>query len=439
MQLNFKTYPISEEIEHANCTFYTSLEQNAVKIPGKFTYQHNNGIFIDLMEPIDFIDNMALYAECEFGYYTFYNTRRRAPNLVNDRYFNTLFDADYMLSSRKFPSDNLFKRISFSLVNLSAWFPKVDYKTKKKLPSRTITVPNTSTLTFDISNSSITFKSEIMEKSVYNKLEFDLISSIIIESLLGKEFNVLLEIVYKYRTFFQLLSDSYSAFTEISIFDNNGERYRVYFVDLNSEKSLKWDTHHAPFIDFKTIKEYLPSVIKNWDRLYEEIRQVIDILIMEFNNYYLSPEVRFLNIARAIETFHRKLRKDYKLTYVKEMDKWMQKVKNIGAPKRHIKRIYNCFSFIKSPTLRERVNALCKELNPATLVELDLQDGWETKFTKSRNYYTHFGDFDKDVLKGEELRDLSNQVRKLLYVLVAKELGIKEITISDKLYRLTLI
>jgi hypothetical protein len=430
----FKQYPISEEIE-CICHFYKSPDKRN-PISGRLTYHHDRGIFINLMSPIDFTDNMMLYGESEhFNHFTFYNVRRRG--LIDDEIQeddNKYLNADFMLMSAAFPSRDLFDSISFELMGLWEWYPPVPLKMKKSKKRMNFSLAVVSPVIVNLKGKTITFRNDTVDKPTLKGMEIEQASAVIIKHSVKASFISFLSDAEKFRTLFQLLTGGYGAFTEIFIHEGK-TRHRAYFVDENSDKSLKWGASSL-YLEFSDIRRSLENVITNWDTLHVEIRQVIDILIMEYNNYSLSSEVRFLNVARAIETFHRKRRssdkKDEELTkVVKDIQK--------SIPKKYKEKFANSLNFIHEQTLRDRLAALYNELKDETKEKLSLDADWITYFVKSRNYYTHFGTMNNKVLKGDDLRELSNKVRGLLYVLVAKELGINEKILAKRLWHLILV
>ncbi len=380
---------------------------------------------------------MTLYAKADnYNCYTLYNITRRMDDEDENERNITLLDAEFMIAGAEFPSKNSFKYISFDLVNLSDWFPRFRYASKNFKRKKQVFIPFTPSVTVNTPNNiSITFHSEVIDKWKPYGVAFELSTKIILKSNSTLSFNELFQQTQKYRTLFQLMSGRYSAITEIFIHDND-KKYRTYFIDEKSDFNLKWGAGRPIFLNFKVLEKTLPKIIINWEKLYIEIKQVIDILTMEYHNYNLSPEVRFLNIARAIETFHRKLRinkaKDEKLA------KLVVTVKK-GIPKKYKNKFDNSLNYIQESTLRDRVIELYSELKKQTQTELNLQDDWINKFVKSRNYYTHFGKKNKDVLTGSHLQELSNRVRTLLYILITKELGIKEKVLMDELHHLILL
>jgi hypothetical protein len=430
----FKQYPIAEEIDFV-CYFYKSPDKKN-PITGRLTYHHNRGIFINLMTPIDFTDNMMLYAESEhFNHFTFYNVRRRGS--IDDEMRerdNKFLNADFMLMSAAFPSEDSFDSISFELMELWEWYPDIRLAIKKSKKKIAFSLSVASPVTASIKGKTIIFRNDTLDNATLKGIKIEQTPTVIIKHSAKAPFKDLFSDAEKFRTLFQLLTGGYGAFTEIFLYDGK-VGYRAYFVDENSEKSLKWGASSI-YLKFSDIKRSLEKIIRNWDTLHIEIRQVIDILIMEYNNYSMSSEVRFLNVARAIETFHRKRRSsDKKDEALAKVVKDVQK----KIPQKYKEKFANSLNFIHEQTLRDRLGELYNELKDETKLKLELDEDWIAYFVKSRNYYTHFGTMNNKVLKGDDLRELSNRVRALLYVLVAKELGINEKILAKELWHLILV
>jgi hypothetical protein len=221
------------------------------------------------------------------------------------------------------------------------------------------------------------------------------------------------------------------------LIEEKAEKYRMYFVDEKSESDLEWGHSHENFLSYRFLYRKLDKTIRNWDRIYKEINQVIEILTAEYSSYGLSAEVRFLNVARALETFHRKL----KIKNGKKEKDIIQLVANLieKTPKKHKEFVKQKLSYIHEPTLRSRVTELYENLNEDTKRELQFDSNWIKLFTDSRNYYTHFDKKGKNVLHGQELLDLSNKIRVFLHVLIILELGIDEKKLTNEIHNLVLI
>lgn len=440
-KLTFTQYTIQEEFD-CGCLFYTSpIKENGIF--GTLRYNHNRGIFINLNTPIKFEEGMKFYANCEdFNHYVIYDVRQRLiieDNLDDDKGTN-YFDADFMIMSASFPSSfplkDTFTSISFELMNLWDWYSLPNYKFKKLKTRLSISLKIQKPIKIKTSsNREITFSNIPVEKPTKKK-GFEIIPKpkISINYSQKKSFSELFSSAKELRTLIQLLIGDYSAFTEILLFDDK-RQFRVYYADANSERNLKWGTSSV-FLGLPQIKLSLAKTIEKWEKINSKISQVVDILIMEYNNQGLNPEVRFLNTARAVETFHRRLRNNSK------QDKKLSQLKKNtidSIPAKYKQKFKDALSHIEGLNLRGIITNLYSEINEQTKINLNMDADWIDKFVQSRNYYTHFGRKTTKVLEGEKLLDLSNRIRTLLHVLIALELGITEKRINDNIWHLILM
>ena len=440
-KLTFTQNTIQEEFD-CGCLFYTSpVKENGIF--GTLRYSHHRGIFVNLSIPIKFQEGMKFYANCDnYNHFVLYEVRQRtkiADNL-QDNNGTIYFDADFMIMSASFPSSfslkDTFTSISFELMNLWDWYSLQDYNSKLLKSSLSISLKIQKSFTIKTSsNKEITFSNIPVEKPTQKK-GFEIIPKpkISIQYSHKKSFAELFSSAKEIRTLIQLLIGDYCAFTEILLFDDR-RQYRVYYADANSERSLKWGTNSV-FLGLPQIKRSLAKSIEKWENINSKISQVVDILIMEYNNQGLNPEVRFLNIARAVETFHRRLRnnstQDKKLSHLKKTT-----IDNI--PPKYKQKFTDALSHIEGLNLRGIITNLFNELNEQTKENIDMDADWIDKFVQSRNYYTHFGKKTTKVLEGDKLLDLSNRIRTLLHILIALELGITKKRINDNLWQLILM
>jgi hypothetical protein len=78
----------------------------------------------------------------------------------------------------------------------------------------------------------------------------------------------------------------------------------IYKNAFYKAESAKTNVHHR-LIDAARIRESFSAVIKNWFTLYSKLEMFFQLILRAFVNKYDWSTAKFLDAARAIESFHR--------------------------------------------------------------------------------------------------------------------------------------
>ena len=137
---------------------------------------------------------------------------------------------------------------------------------------------------------------------------------------------------------------------------------------------------------------------------------------------------KFLNIIHALETFHRRFRKNEVLSYEEHSKKIKELITYI--PEDDKQWVQEKLDFTNEPNLHQRIEELLEEAkNEMTEKMVSNKDTFIKETKNSRNYYTHYDQrLEKKALKGTELHTLTQRLRIILIIITLKETGIpKEI------------
>ena len=132
----------------------------------------------------------------------------------------------------------------------------------------------------------------------------------IIESNRKKSFDTLFEYVLYFQNLLTLLLQRKTYPTEFYLLkkDNNGkfsDKYELVYQIKPDKKREKDLIPQDMLISYPYIREKFPTILTKWFDIQEDLHTCF---IPYFNNFYSSTQYtsdRFLNIARAIEAFHR--------------------------------------------------------------------------------------------------------------------------------------
>ncbi len=205
-----------------------------------------------------------------------------------------------------------------------------------------------------------------------------------------------------------------------------------YQDDYYHQSEIKNDFLHL--VNYERIQNLFSSVVQKWFDVYNIIEPSLRLLLFSFQNKEAFKVETFLDIVRAIETFHIR-------TYTYSED-YNQKLKD------KIERIINDIKLEKDktyvrenlmdkfrPPLKDRLLQLLKKYDNNFLRKF-INDREQFCFNsfKSRNYYTHLDPEQKQfALEGYDLYDLKIKLLGLLFSSIFSYIGIPKETFEDKL------
>lgn len=334
--------------------------------------------------------------------------------------------------------DLTFSSIAASLHNLNEWlaisgykisptnYVKYKYKVSYALPKQ---------IEFDIDNSvkglfNFTFKPPPLgfnyEINLKQKAEFQVETK---DKELGLE--QLLNYMSSFQNFLTLGTYEASFPLEIKLKSKevteeiNGKEYPTkynlfYNVSLSpysNRPKILWEF----LFNYRDIKRNYKRIIKKWYLNCNEIEPVLNLLMETFYQGGSFNENKFLNMAQALETFHRRRRKNNVLTD-KQHKKRINEIKK-SIPKKHKDFIYGKLIHSNEPSLHMRLDSLFQEFNTKTFSKIVSDKDKFIKQTKdSRNYYTHYDvKMEKKALKGAELYHLTEKLKVILISAVLRE------------------
>lgn len=191
------------------------------------------------------------------------------------------------------------------------------------------------------------------------------------------------------------------------------------------------------FFRFNDISNSFQSVINKWYGLADKMDEIMLLLYDQFKNNRNNLQNSFLNIAQIVESFHA-LCYDHERLVDEQLKNYMKTViKN--APEDYKNEIAKRLNSGNGLTLAERLVELVNKC-PQTIKEMYFsdEDVFVAQVKDSRNYYTHYSvKGKKHILKGGELRFLSERMRLLLSCCILDYIGFDSNTINAVMTRNT--
>ena len=169
----------------------------------------------------------------------------------------------------------------------------------------------------------------------------------------------------------------------------------------------------------------------------KEIEPIINLFLESF--YSINEkfnENKFLNMIHALETFHRRLRKNNVLN----KKDFKLKISSIlfAVPEEQKDWLKERLNFANEPTLNSRLTELISEIIDYKIIQKIIVN--ENIFIKqirdTRNYYTHYNSsLEKKALKGSNLYYSTMKLRVILIIHLLLLLGLKKEAIEKIIER----
>jgi hypothetical protein len=171
------------------------------------------------------------------------------------------------------------------------------------------------------------------------------------------------------------------------------------------------------------IESNFTDIIRKWFTLQNSIEPVIDLLLNSFYTRNLGFDIRFLQMAQAIETFHRRLL-DKKPFDETEFKAWTKALVE-SVEEKYKEMLRGKLSFSNEQPLHARIEE-CVDKLPIDSIKQIVGD--KTKFIRdvkhTRNYLTHYSPGLKSkALSGDDLFKMRDRLRIVLVATVLLETG----------------
>ena len=332
-------------------------------------------------------------------------------------------------------TDLIFEAAELKITFLDLWLGVGGFKFFEKKEN-----PYSLSLTYELPETITLFKNDQIEILIafnYHSPSFKPVSNCNIqqESLIqikhSQSFS--LEELWTYiniiKSFFTLSYFSEVNLEDVVVIKNNSSLQLKYLRQNSSEIETKKHRRHFLF-DYHDVQSNLSKIFEKWYGLHKNLEPVMAIFLEIFKKQAKLSESHFLNIMHGIESFHRRLRSNYK----RPQEEFSKLIKEIldSVPNEHQSWLKEKLAFANEPSLKERLENLISEIEPSILSHLfPFHEKLIVQAKDTRNYFTHYSpSLEKKALEGKDLYHLSERLKLLLLILLLKETGFDESQIS---------
>lgn len=433
------------------------------KKPGTLTHDFEKGTYLELIGSLDKFKNIVKYDDTfEPKIILGFTTNGKAITLYKCRqigYSKSIPGKETTKILIKFtfigahfynPLKLKFKSVTASLQNLDEWLRISGFKAKSDSKFKKIRIEHElpDPIEFDLDRD---LKGIFGFRNYQSYSNFKMIieqrAEYIIESTKEEiSFENILDELRHFQKFLTIVTHENSYAKSIVVKTDNFKK-KINDKEYPKEIKVFFQSSTLPNIshsrisreflfNYEDIRENFEEIIQRWYLNKELINPVIN-QIFHYLVHRVFDENRFLDIIQAIETFHRRFRKnevlpkkDYKIKKKEILD---------AVDDKHRKWLEDILYYKNEPSLHKRLEEMIKEFSNKT-IERMITDA--DKFIKdaknSRNYYTHFDkSMERKALKGKDLFFLTEKLKVILICAILFETGFKMEQIEQLLERNT--
>ncbi len=190
---------------------------------------------------------------------------------------------------------------------------------------------------------------------------------------------------------------------------------------------------------FRDISDRFEGFLKNWFGKAELLEPVYDLYFGTLYNPRMYLQHQFLSLVQAIESYHRRIMKNYE-SPEEEHDKRIEEILNT-IPEKNKEWLKSRLAYSNEPTLRERLRGIFDEYSEIVNNFIEDKKTFIQKVVVTRNYLTHYDSSLKDqAAEREELYHITQKLKILLEVCLLAQLGfsfddIKSLISRNRRYR----
>jgi len=194
--------------------------------------------------------------------------------------------------------------------------------------------------------------------------------------------------------------------------------YKVPAISQATEEIMRF---HMLFT-FKDISDSFQVFIRNWFEKAEVLKPVYDLYFGTLYNPRMYLHQRFLSLIHAIESYHRRIMRNYELPE----DEYRKKITEIldAVPRNYERWLEWKLKYSNEPRLRQRLEDILEACSEVVDTIIDDRGSFVDKTVDTRNYLTHYDPKLKErAADGIELYNLTQKLGVLLEICLLKELG----------------
>lgn len=432
---------------------YWFLPTNEHKVLGSLNFSTENGCSLEIMgslKPVNFFSldrviDIILGETLDGELITLFDCFRlnqstypQTGNSSEKYYSNFIIQGKHFIS----PSEICFDNINCKIPNLINWIDSSGFNDLQFGQYESVFIEYKKPQDIQIN---VDDKKELLFKfdqyySWVNNFDRTIKQDVILElrSTQLIHFDDLVKHIYTLSYF---LSIAYFRFSQPILFKvnlkasntNEQQDLLIFFKNTLSDLELSDDFYRMLFT-YKSVSINFSLIIQTLFKLEDLLEPIIFIIGNSFKKIPIVPEIYFLTIVQAIETFHRRF-----IGGRKRPDEEWLKIKNEiqeVLPDEYKTLVSEALQHNNEPNLRTRLKYLLKLIpkNILCLFHLDNKSNCSSfinDIVNLRNYYTHYDPESRPSTNNKELIEFAYKIRGLLIFVILLQLGLNKEDVSE--------
>jgi hypothetical protein len=335
-----------------------------------------------------------------------------------------------------------FSEVKFSLLNLFQWLDRTGIDFNSSKGGYAFVYDKIDEIEFNLHancKGKISFNCQLESESFYNKYEFKEQAYITLKYNNSLPFSQILKDVNYINGFITLVTFEQSYPIEIIFKD---EKFNQSIESFNERKPIKcfyqtslYNLKHKlrykqeHLVKYKDIETEFEHIIKDWYSKHLELESVFYLMLNSFKEKNLFSEDKFMDNARAIESYHRRTHNNQIISEKDYSNKINKILSEVSLCEEDLEWLANKLKYGNEPSLSQRIKELIKEnQNSYIKKRIPSTKKFSRQVVEARNYYTHYDDSsEKNILKSTDLFYITQKIMGLLYSCIFKEIGINAI------------
>ncbi len=394
------------------------------------------------------LDNTApeiIIGETNFGGVTLLENHYKTTSSNLNNTTITVYEPIFIISGYCFESIEKveFRKVGFEIFNLFEWLNytgnKFDCNQNQSDYALSYKAPNN--IDFEYykdCQGSISFTSHIKLGNVLGNIEINEQCFVAFSYTKKNSFKNILNDIGVFvgfitlATFEQSYPLSITFQDDVLMYEANNQLYKLNIKCLFKHSAFnrkhKNRRKFEHLLGYNEIQNDFPGIIQNWYKSYSYIKPSFELLLYSFREKYSFSVEKFMDIVRAIETFHRLTRKNQRIPeepFKALKHTILTAVKLNSADKVWLNDLLN---HANEPTLKDRLLDLIENYSNSYL-QNNVKD--VAKFCKkvkdSRHYYTHYDPKQKSkALTGKVLFEHYQRLLGLLISCIFNHIGLHQ-------------
>lgn len=277
------------------------------------------------------------------------------------------------------------------------------------------------------------FGSSLTEAGIRQKAE------VRIDSAAGMTIDRIESLLFELLNFFCLVLDRRTAIEQLSLYSWQVIRHSLYRSEAKRISYIRGAAFPPPvdgnfdrremLIAYPAAADRFQTMVRRWLEKHETLRPVFELYFGLIHNDRLYVENRFLSLAQALETLHRRTQPGTELPPDGHADRMTEVL--AACPAAYRSWLDRKLRFSNELTLADRLRELIKPFGNwfgarkarSTFIE---------KTVETRNYLTHHTRMeDRQVFSDEKLFPASEKLRALLLLHMLGEIGIEHADLKE--------